>query len=1026
MKRSRDDDHHRNQEEEVKEPPKQKIKPNNAPYRSQWDLKPTMIKEEAKGEKGKIDNKTINIKDEPINESQENKEPIEKTNKISLHDQLMAGIITPKEYVTLKNEQEYKWRNRAFTTEMLNELLPVGFEIATPPEGYEQKRQMELKQKQETGSLTNVGVNEKGDYYTIPEDAVNPEDFNVPLGDTEEGLPSIKPDDMKFFAPLLEEVNEEELTKEERNERHVMKLLLKIKCGEPIARRKSMRTITLRATQFGAKAIFTQVLPILLSTTLEEYERHNMLKVIDRVLIKLADQLKPFVHKILYVTAPLLINEDYFVRTEAKEIISNVAKAVGLVTMIRVMRLELETPEEYVRNITARIFAVVTSTLGIPAVEQFIQVVCKSKQSWEARHTGTKIVQQIARLMGLAVLPHLKSLVNMVADNLKDKEHRVRIMAAQTIADLANAVQPYGIEAFDPVLRSLWEGAHHHRGRGLAAFLKAIGFIIPLMSPEHAHHYTMNIMNTVVKQFSSNDDHVKRTVLKVVSQCVSTDGIEGHFVRSVILDDFLKFFWQPRMAHDRRNYREVVNTTIAIAEKAGVVPIVEPICEFMKHDNEVMRKMAIESISRILSKLGATALSERLQEQLVDGCRFAFDSAVDLHFAVLLKGFGQILKSFGKMAKPHLPETLGSIKYNLSNNRALSRQMAAELIGEIAPVLSECNEISALQHMGQILYEHLNEEYPEVLSSIVKGLYAITKVLGMSQMQPPIRDLLPRMAPIMMNRHEKVQLYSVKLIGLIADKGSEHVISQEWMRICFKLLELLKAFKKSIRQAAMRTFGYIARCIGPQEVISALLDHLKVQERQLRVCTTVAIAVVGETCGPFTVIPSLMTEYRIPEMNVQNGVLKALAYLFEYIADDCKDYIYAVVPLIQDAMMERDHVHRHLGSNIIQQLALGCYGQNREDALIHLLNFVWPNLFEIDIHVIQSVMNALDALRVALGPTILLLYTYQGLFHAAQKVRSRYWKVYNNIIQSSQDAAVPSYPRILSEHPERNDYNRYE
>src|SRR5438105_15936217 len=75
------------------------------------------------------------------------------------------------------------------------------------------------------------------------------------------------------------------------------------------------------------------------------------------------------------------------------------------------------------------------------------------------------------------------------------------------------------------------------------------------------------------------------------------------------------------------------------------------------------------------------------------------------------------------------------------------------------------------------------------------------------------------------------------------------------MRICFELLELLKAHKKSIRRAAINTFGYIAKAIGPHDVLATLLNNLKVQERQLRVCTTVAIAIVSETCSPFTVLP---------------------------------------------------------------------------------------------------------------------------------------------------------------------------
>lgn len=48
-----------------------------------------------------------------------------------------------------------------------------------------------------------------------------------------------------------------------------------------------------------------------------------------------------------------------------------------------------------------------------------------------------------------------------------------------------------------------------------------------------------------------------------------------------------------------------------------------------------------------------------------------------------------------------------------------------------------------------------------------------------------------------------------------------------------------------------------------------------------------------------------MNEYRVPELNVQNGVLKSLSFLFEYIGEMGKDYIYAVCPLLEDALMDR-------------------------------------------------------------------------------------------------------------------------
>jgi splicing factor 3B subunit 1 len=235
------------------------------------------------------------------------------------------------------------------------------------------------------------------------------------------------------------------------------------------------------------------------------------------------------------------------------------------------------------------------------------------------------------------------------------------------------------------------------------------------------------------------------------------------------------------------------------------------------------------------------------------------------------------------------------------------------------------------------------------------------------------------------------------------------------MRICFELLEMLKAHKKAIRRAAVSTFGYIARAIGPQDVLHTLLNNLKVQDRQMRVCTTVAIAIVAETCGPFTVLPALMNEYRVPELNIQNGVLKALSFMFEYIGEMGKDYVYSISPLLEDALMDRDPVHRQTACATVKHLSLGVAGSGCDDVLIHLLNLVWPNIFEESPHVIQAVLDAVQGLAVALGPNVILQYTLQGLYHPARKVRQAYWKVFNLLYIYAADALVMGYPAIEDE-----------
>ena len=63
----------------------------------------------------------------------------------------------------------------------------------------------------------------------------------------------------------------------------------------------ALRTVTDKAREFGADALFNQILPLLMSPTLEDQERHLLVKVIDRILYKLDDLVRPYVHKVSWV-----------------------------------------------------------------------------------------------------------------------------------------------------------------------------------------------------------------------------------------------------------------------------------------------------------------------------------------------------------------------------------------------------------------------------------------------------------------------------------------------------------------------------------------------------------------------------------------------------------------------------------------------------------------------------------------------------------------------------------------------------
>jgi len=61
----------------------------------------------------------------------------------------------------------------------------------------------------------------------------------------------------------------------------------------------------------------------------------------------------------------------------------------------------------------------------------------------------------------------------------------------------------------------------------------------------------------------------------------------------------------------------------------------------------------------------------------------------------------------------------------------------------------------------------------------------------------------------------------------------------------------------------------------------------------------------------------------------------------------------------------------------IGHLALGVYGFGCEDALTHLLNYLWPNVFETSPHVVQAFMACIEGMRIGLGPAKILQYSLQ-------------------------------------------------
>ena len=95
---------------------------------------------------------------------------------------------------------------------------------------------------------------------------------------------------------------------------------------------------------------------------------------------------------------------------------------------------------------------------------------------------------------------------------------------------------------------------------------------------------------------------------------MATDGVEPAYVKEEVLPEFFKHFWVRRMALDRyfctkycrvglltkycrrRNYKQLVETTVEIALRVGVAEVVTRVVDDLKDESEPYRRMVSERV----------------------------------------------------------------------------------------------------------------------------------------------------------------------------------------------------------------------------------------------------------------------------------------------------------------------------------------------------------------------------------------------------------------------------------------------
>jgi splicing factor 3B subunit 1 len=913
---------------------------------------------------------------------------------------------------------EMKHRNRYLTDEELDAALPPGYDVVAVPAElaaeYE-KRRRDAEEEREAAAKSRL--------HDIPES----------VGDN---LPPLRAEDAATFELLLQYrhvPNDADLPAEDARSVMVLRCLLRIKNGDAKQRKQGFRIIAEKARYFGPEILFQHIFDLWMSETLDNAEKHAVVKLIDRVLFHLGDVVTPTVPQILTVIQPLLSEPDPYTRDEGREVIANLARAVGLKPIVLALKRDMDDASDEIRQLTSRTMAIVAKTLGVEPMAEFLAAVCNSRKSAIARQTGLKIVGDIAGAMGSAVRKDVRLLISAVTPCLQDQQIRVKIQAAHTVAALAEACHPHGIDEFVPVLGPIRKECRNNRGKVLGACLRAMGSLIALMSAADAMDYAQHTLDTITRAFATVDEDLRRVVIRVVQQLARHSGITREFLLGSISGPFFAAFWTVRLAIDRRTIRSLLETTVELAKRVGAATPLQVLTDFLRdRDMDVGQRPALQAVNRIVDRVGTVELTADLSARLFECALDTLqgDESGSAYAAVTC--IISICKSLERRMAPFVMQLIAFVKARLTHSTPNVRRQAAELIGRVAEPVIACQRADQLADVSRLLVERLSGEVDAaVLASGIRALRLILESLPHpSMMQPGLPEVLQQLVPIIKNPSDDVQQRVIELIGRIAVAVHSQLDNADHedlglLRVKLSQLSsdglfyLLKSKRKRTRVATAETFGEIATAVTPVPIVKHLLNNLKKDDRTERICTEVALAVVAKRCKPWAVIPFLVNEFRLAQSTelaekTQHAVLKTLRFLFEYLNEDGAPYIWSVVPLLEWSLTEKSLQYRRMACEVVRHMALSAVASDFEEVLVHMLNLIHPNLIETttgseQFRLTTAVTEVFEAARLTVNPAYLMRMLEQGMWHPARKVRDAYWRVYNSLYLGCGEALVPTY-----------------
>ncbi|KAL0234535.1 hypothetical protein PCE1_001571 [Barthelona sp. PCE] len=898
-------------------------------------------------------------------------------------------------------------KNQTFTDEQLDLMLPgesEGWAIVEAPEDYvrcppDLEKQLEL-----------VRVHEMANAQA---EIVSPD--NIELGLKDEMLPRLTSNDLLLFEELFAHKTTEGLSFDEVNHLKVLKLIIQLKNGNNKLRKKATHYILANIKTLTIDRVLEETIKCMSSGLLLPDERHALLKFL-RVILPIEPSITTlFLRRFLLVIRGMFNEMETIIQSEAEQLVVLITRISTVDNVISAMAPDFSTTDRFTRTATAALithaaidipntlFRLIDSLAGTTERMHKLQAVailkCVTKAQIDIRgwiHLISQVFVVLLKEHAALDKPQNEFVVNALIDTLR-----------------AAKLGPSFKRSVDPLLSVLFEMAKDNNSCILPASL--LNSAVSDDSRSSMARTTM-LLTTIQPRLRYPDRRLISGVCESIRVLLHPN-LDNGFVNA-IYNDFCQGVVQTKILKLSVIRQEVLSTFLEFERILIPKQLLHKLYFYLRNQNESIRIFILEIFSQLrIIDFAQIKTSWKILSSLIICLKIPLevgdenDQRYSMYAARrLIKLIPNLIKKVKHFLGDFIVDIFKTVKAYLQSDFEGFRCIASALIGSLAPFLS----VNVCQSFSIILYETLRQEQSALaLSGHLEAISTLCDAFTPLKLKPSVSEFIPRLTPIFQNSDAAVSYNLVVLVGKIAKYAKGQAYEKEWKRILFRLVELFRSFDYKIRRATVSAVDSIARVLPVSGIVPPLVKNLKVSERSSRVSTTVVLGLLGLiTPGAAEIIIVLLLQtYKEPNLNVQNGVLKAIHFLSEYMSHLFAPYIVNISELLCDALSERDAVHRQTALTIVKHtyahystsLNVGDAKVDNRLFLLHLFNYIWPHMLEYSPHVINACALAIESSIPLLGGAF--NQVLGGLFHPAKKVRLRTQR-FTNLGLMTQPAAV--------------------